>query len=274
MSEVRIDVLALNDLLRRASAEQIMPRFRRLGPGSIRSKSSVLDLVTDADVAAEATITAELLACYPDALVVGEEAAAADPGLIDGIADADLAFIVDPIDGTSNFAAGIGLFGVMLAVVQRNEVIAGIIYDPVADDSAIAVRGEGAWLQDAAGNRTRLRAAPAAPLELMRGSWSWRYFPRNDRPRLIGLAAQMGNVFDFRCAAHHYRMIAAGHSHFSLYHRLLPWDHAAGWLLHSEAGGHGAMLDGSRYRPSNADGAYLCAPDRECWEEICGLITG
>jgi len=267
-----IDIGTLNDLLRRAAAAEIMPRFRNLRPGSVRSKSSPLDLVTDADVAAEAMITAELWARYPGALVVGEEAASSDPGLLDGLAEAELAFVIDPVDGTSNFAAGLGLFGVMLAVLRRGEVVAGIIYDPVADDSAIALRGEGAWLEDARGNRAALRVAPRTSLDRMVGSLSWRFFPQAERPNVLAAAPRLGGTFDFRCAAHHYRMIAGGHCHFTLYHRLLPWDHAAGWLLHREAGGHAAMLDGCGYRPCTMDGGYLCATDIESWHELAALL--
>ena len=268
-----IDIIALNDLLRRAAAAEIMPRFRNLLPGSVRSKSSPLDLVTDADLAAEAMITAELRAQYPSALIVGEEAAAENPGLLDGLDDAELAFVIDPVDGTSNFAAGLGLFGVMLGVLRYGEVVAGIIYDPVVGDSAIAVRGEGAWSQNAAGNRTPLRVAAADAPKYMIGGLSWRFFPKPHRPAIVTAAARFGGTFDFRCAAHHYRMLAAGHCHFMVYHRLLPWDHAAGWLLHTEAGGRAAMLDGRDYRPSIMSGGYLCAPDRDSWQELAGILA-
>jgi fructose-1,6-bisphosphatase/inositol monophosphatase family enzyme len=268
------DIGFLNDLLRRAAAAEIMPRFRCLAPGAVRAKSSPLDLVTDADTAAEAMITRELRQRFPGALVVGEEAASADLRLLDGLAEAELAFVIDPIDGTANFAAGLGLFGVMLAVVRRGELVAGIIHDPVADDSAMALRGEGAWTEDAAGGRSPLRVAAAAGLGEMQGSWSWRYFPMAERGSVLAAAARLGAIFDFRCAAHHYRMLAAGNSHFSLYYRLLPWDHAAGSLLHREAGGYGAMLDGRDYRVDVSHCGYLCAPDRDSWREIRALIAG
>ena len=65
--------------------------------------------------------------------------------------------MVDPIDGTSNYAAGLPLFGVMAAVVMRGEVVAAAIHDPVGDDTALALRGEGAWTQ--AAGRPAQRAA-------------------------------------------------------------------------------------------------------------------
>ena len=68
-----------------------------------------------------------------------------------------------------------------------------------------------------------------------------------------------------RCAAHEYRLAAAGHCHLLLYNRLMPWDHAAGWLLHREAGGHSAHFDGSAYRPAHLTGGLVCAPDEASW---------
>ncbi len=76
------------------------------------------------------------------------------------LADADLAFVVDPVDGTANFAAGLPLFGVMAAVIVRGEMVAAAIHDPICDDTALALRGEGAWTEAPDGRRTDLRVAP------------------------------------------------------------------------------------------------------------------
>ena len=88
--------------------------------------------------------------------MVGEEATAADPSRLNLLADADLAFVVDPVDGTANFAAGLPLFGVMAAVIVRGEVVAAAIHDPICDDTALAIRGEGAWSEASDGRRTDL----------------------------------------------------------------------------------------------------------------------
>ncbi|WP_445500241.1 inositol monophosphatase family protein [Microvirga sp. G4-2] len=73
---------------------------------------------------------------------------------------ADRAFLVDPVDGTKNFASGLPLFGVMVAAVVRGEVMAGWIHDPVGNDTAITVRREGAWIEHPNGKRADLRIAP------------------------------------------------------------------------------------------------------------------
>ncbi len=162
-----------------------MPRFRRLAAGAVRSKTGPLDLVTDADEAAERVIAAGLAARFPGCLVVGEEAAAADPGLLGRLVDADLAFVVDPVDGTANFAAGLPLFGCMAAAVLRGEVVAGWIHDPLGDDTAVALRGEGAWIEAPDGrHQTPLRVAAPEPVGRMLGDLSWTYLPEPLRGRV------------------------------------------------------------------------------------------
>src|SRR5215210_4575188 len=113
-----------------------MPRFQRVTDEQVREKSSRFDVVTDADEAAERVIAASLAAVFPAGFVIGEEAAAKDDTLIGRIATADLAFILDPIDGTKNFAAGLPLFGVMVAATVRGEVVLGAIHDPVRRDTS------------------------------------------------------------------------------------------------------------------------------------------
>ena len=150
-------------LLRAAARVEVMPRFRKLQPGMVRTKSSPTDLVTEADEAAEVMITRGLERLFPGCLVIGEEACAADPTLLGRMAGAELAFVVDPIDGTSNYCAGLPLFGVMAAAVVRGEVVAGAIHDPVCDDVAVALRGEGAWQEAPTGERTRLAVSHQHP---------------------------------------------------------------------------------------------------------------
>src|SRR5690348_17224973 len=174
------DAAALADLvqlLRSAARREIMPRFRRLGAGDVRQKSGPLDLVTEADEAAERMITAGLRQRFPRAAIVGEEAASAEPALLSLLADAELAFVVDPVDGTANFAAGLPLFGVMAAAVVHGEVVVAAIHDPICDDTALAIRGEGAWIETGDGRRSDLSVARPVSVAEMTGNVSWRYLP-------------------------------------------------------------------------------------------------
>ncbi|EFH10575.1 inositol monophosphatase family protein [Teichococcus cervicalis] len=253
-------------LLRDASRAEILPRFRRLAAGAIRAKSNPMDLVTDADEAAERQITAALQARFPGCVVVGEEACAADESLLGKLAGADLAFVVDPVDGTANFAAGVPLFGCMAAAVVKGEVVAGWIHDPLGDDTAIALRGEGAWIEAPDGSRTDLRVAAPAPLERMVAAVSWTWMAEPLRSRVTARLSRLSSGVQFRCAAHEYRLVASGGAHVVIYNKLMPWDHLPGWLLHREAGGYSARFDGSEYRPEHTGGGLLAAPDRESWE--------
>ena len=202
-------------ILREAAKAEILPRFRRLDrrrPSTPRPAPT--DLVTEADTEAERLITAEIDKRWPEALVVGEEAVAADPALLGRAGRRRLAVTVDPVDGTANFAAGLPLFAVMAAVVVKGETVAGIIYDPMGDDWVLAERGGGAWLRRPDGRRVRLKVAAPVPLA------------RDGRACLDRLPAQGEQAAGARqsrqaqrsrptiaCAGHDYRTMASGHCH-------------------------------------------------------------
>ncbi|ESY83981.1 inositol monophosphatase [Mesorhizobium sp. LNHC220B00] len=264
--DTAIDWLA--GILAEAAQAEIMPRFRRLGDGDVRQKTSAADLVTEADVNAERLITARLRERYPSAMVVGEEACSEDPALLDGLGDAELAFTVDPVDGTFNFASGVPLFGVMLAVVVRGETVAGIIHDPVGKDWLIAARGAGTHISHSNGSLEKVHVAPPVPISRMTGAVSWQYLDEPERSRLARNQTKALSQFAYRCAAHEYRLLASGHAHFVVYNKLMPWDHLPGVLIHQEAGGHAARIDGSAYLPSHVDGGLLVAPDQDSWQEL------
>lgn len=261
-------------LLRRVAQAEILPRFRKLASGDIRTKSGPLDLVTEADEAAEHVLTAELSARFPQAMILGEEAAAADPALLEQMLDAELCFIIDPVDGTANFAAGVPLFGVMLAAVHHGETIAGWIHDPMGDDTVIGLRGEGAWVEAPSGARHDCRVAPPVPLGGMVGAISWSYLPPGRKAHLLPRLAQLAGTLNFRCAAHEYRLAVTGGLHALFYNRLMPWDHAAGVLIHAEAGGYAAQFDGSAYSPRKHAGGLICVPDRAGWQALREGLLG
>ncbi len=108
----------------------------------------------------------------------------------------------------------------------------------------------------------------------MAGTVSWRYLPERLRATVCGNLPRLAAAWDYRCAAHEYRLLAAGACHFVLFNRLLPWDHAPGWLLHQEAGGFSAQFDGTAYRPSVTAGGLICAPNRDAFEALRTAILG
>lgn len=269
-----VDLDRLSSTLVEVAAEEVMPRFGRLSAAQVRQKTSAFDIVTDTDEAAERAITSLLHARFPGCLVIGEEAADRDPGLLRTMDAADLAFLLDPLDGTRNFASGLPLFGVMAAAVMRGHIVAGVIHDPVTGTTALARRDQGAWLQHRSGARESLRVARPVPVGEMEGIAGTNFLPQPLRERVSANLTRLRMTNWFRCAAHEYRLAAAGHCHILFYNRLMPWDHAAGWLLHREAGGHGAHFDGTAYSPTRTSGGLLYAPDAGSWTAVHDALLG
>ncbi|ARP87405.1 inositol monophosphatase family protein [Bordetella genomosp. 9] len=270
----REEIRRIAAILAEAAATEIMPRFRNLAADAVRNKTSALDLVTDADESAERFIGDRLSRIYPNAVMVGEEACSRNPALLNVWIDAELAFLIDPIDGTRNYVAGLPLFGVMVAAVSRGEVMAGIIYDPVCRDAAVALRGEGAWLENEHGAQTPLQVAAPVPAEQMVGLIAAQQLDEPLRAAVNANALGLASSTILNCSAHEYRMLAGGHAHVLLYGRLMPWDHAAGWLLHHEAGGYSAHFDGTPYKPTHRGGGLLYAPDAGSWKAAHRLLMG
>ncbi|MCP8883475.1 inositol monophosphatase [Devosia sp. XJ19-1] len=263
---MNIDRLAA--ILKQAAQEEIMPRFRRLDEGMIKTKTGAFDLVTEADVGAERVITAAIKAHRPDYLVIGEEAVAANPKLLESNLDDQIVIFVDPVDGTYNFAGGLPLFAVMAAVVQNGEPVAGVIYDPLGGDVLMAEKGCGAFLAFPDGRMVRQKFADAVPLEEMGGLASTSFLPPDARARVMGNLAKVKMFANYRCAGHEYRLAAGGNVHFLMYNKLMPWDHVGGALIMRECGAHVAKFDGSAYRPSDLGGGLLVAPDQNSWDEL------
>lgn len=270
----RAQLGALADILRDAARTEILPRFRNLPPGAVRSKQSAIDLVTEADEAAERRITAALARAFPGALIVGEEAASADPSIVAGLASADLAIVIDPVDGTLNFASDLPLFAVMAAVLVRGRSVAALILDPIVDDCASALFGEGAWLEAANGSCRDLKVASAGPVPAMTAMVSWKYFDAPARAAIPAAFPAFADVSSLRCCGHEYRLGAAGHLHVLMYGRLNPWDHAPGSLIYAEAGGHVRLLDGTRYEAGGMAQGLLCAPDEASWRAARAAFFG
>ena len=268
------DVARISDILAQAADVEIMPRFKALEEGDVRHKSSIFDPVTEADRAAEHAISTQLRVNFPGALIVGEEATSADPSLLERLDDAELAFVVDPIDGTRNFVAGLPLFGVMAAAIVRGEVVAGVIHDPVCRDTAYALKGQGAWLSRVGKPAKRLHVARPEPMERMEGIIGTHFLPEPLRTTVLNNLPRLGSATWLRCSAHEYRMAASGFCHILFFNRLMPWDHAPGWLLHQEAGGYSAHFDGKKYMPTHTVGGLICAPDRATWELVRDGLIG
>src|ERR1700722_2745637 len=132
------------ELIRATAAAEIVPRFRMLAQEDIREKRPG-DLVTIADLEAERRLIQGLEAAIPGSVALGEESVAADPAKLDLLGGAAPVWIIDPVDGTGNFAKGVARFAVIVAYVERGVTQAGWIYDPLGEVMVTARRGAGAW---------------------------------------------------------------------------------------------------------------------------------
>ena len=258
------------EIIRRVAAEEILPRFNKLEKADISEKQSG-EIVTAADVASERRLVAELTAILPGSVVVGEEGYAADAACIEHLTRAAPVWIIDPVDGTRNFAEGRGIFGVIVALAVDGDTVAGWIYDPLGDDMMWGIAGEGAW--DATG---RLKLPPLVPrLEAMRGSVAKRPRERLEEMGKRGQGPVPREMLRYRCVAREYMHLVRGHLDFAVYGQLKPWDHAAGVLLYAEAGGYSAYTETDKlYRPGpvQENSRYILAPNAARWGEIRDLI--
>ncbi|MCG6885037.1 MAG: inositol monophosphatase [Silicimonas sp.] len=254
--------MALVELVRSVAKAEIMTRFRRLPEGAVNAKSAPDDLVTEADLHAEAAIAAGVRTLLPDALIVGEEAVESAPQLLGKLADAPLSVIVDPVDGTWNFAKGLTTFGVILAVAEKGEAVFGLLYDPVMDDWIWARKGGGTWYQQPGSDPRPLTFGDERGGD-MTGFVPIFNFPPPISERLAGDIPGIRRIWSVRCSCHEYRVMADGGADFVLSNALKPWDHAAGALAVAEAGGAVGLLDGRAYRASITSGGYLVSARSE-----------
>lgn len=255
----------LINLVRRAARAEIMPRFRRLDAGQIDTKTGPLDLVTEADRNAEAVITRGLQMAFPSAVIIGEEMVDSVPDYRAQLADAELGFLIDPVDGTWNFAHGLPMFGTMIAACRFGRPVFSLIYDPVGDDLIWAdVETRTTWQTRTGANRS-LSTRSGKSIANLTGYIEPAIMPL-DQGRAVAVAClDLAHTTTLRCSAHHYRLLAQGAVDFVVASKLNPWDHAPGVLLCQQSGGYSAMVDGSAYTTSKDKGYLLSAGSEATW---------
>lgn len=236
----------------------ILPRFRALAAHEIDLKGPD-DYVTAADLEAEALLTPALLAALPGSKVVGEEAVAKDKTVLDALAGDDPVWIVDPVDGTFNFAKGQPPFCTIVALTQRGVPLAGWIHAPLDGATLTARLGQGAAL-----NGKPVRVAPDAPMAGAIYAKTARAKARDDgRYTLI----------DERCGGAAYLDLARGRFGFACFSRTLPWDHAAGALASAEMGcAVGFAPERAPYDTRRHVGPFLIAASEARFTEMAKLL--
>lgn len=260
------DTQAVAELMRETAAAELRPRFRMLAQDEIRQKRPG-DFVTVADELSEQRLAAGLARILPGVPVVGEEAVEKDPGLVELIGrPGEACWIVDPLDGTANFAAGRACFAMIVCLVRDTEAIAGWILDVPGDRMAVVRRGEGVTVD---GAPVSLPSRQGALIGFV-GHRIRKEFDRHlPAPRRRGL----GRLSTLSCAGMEYHELLAGRADFSVYRTTKPWDHAAGTLMLRELGGDAVRFDGAPYQPAQAiTGGLIAAPRPATLAEARDLV--
>lgn len=251
-----MDTAAVLELMKQVAAEVITPRFRSLADGEVIEKNPG-DLVTVADREAEVLITRALLEAHPDAVVLGEEAHAADPSILERYLAADHTFTVDPVDGTKNFVHGSPDHAVMIAENKGGRTTRAWIWQPEHEVAWVAERGAGVER-----NGERVLRKPVGPDENPRGAtsiWSMRGHELAELPPLQP---------SWVCCGVDYPKLIEGEVDYILYSRSNAWDHAPGSLMVTEAGGHVGHLDGVDYAPRSTQPGLIVASDRTTYAAV------
>ena len=259
-----VDIERLKTVIIQAAEQELLPRF------SSGERGEKLDgsVITEADMAMQSRLRADLAAQWPDFPLLGEEMdEASQQRMLQNNATA--LWCVDPLDGTSNFAAGVPFFSVSVALLDKGLPVVGVVYDPVRRECFWAMPGKGAWCND-----TRL-SARGLDLSLSQAV-ALVDFKRLDAALARRLAEQppYSSQRSFGSVALDWCWIAAGRGHVYLHGKQRIWDYAAGSLILAEAGGHAATLAGEAvYHADIAPRSAVAALDEGMFQAWCAWLA-
>lgn len=260
---------AVEDVVRGAVAEEVMPRWRQLADDEVVQKSGPHDLVTVADQRTEELLTRELTALLPGSVVVGEEAVHAKPATYEALHGDAPVWIVDPIDGTRQFVHGHEGFCTLVALARHGELLASWTYAPVPDELAHARHHGGALL-----NGEALRAGSPEAGKILQVATSHPDFTTDEQKRsLLGLRTE--GVAPRACgsAGLEYLSVARGRLDAVAFSWEAAWDHAAGLLLVAEAGGESRTVAGEPFRLAGGNALpFTAARDAGTARRMVGLL--
>lgn len=198
-----------------------------------------INLVTEADKMSENLIIDAIRQNFPDHGILSEES----PAILDG---SSYRWIIDPLDGTTNYAHGYPVFCVSIALEKEGEIILGVIYDPTRQDTFVAERGKGAYLN---GKRLAVSATPDLNRSLLATGFPYdiRQSKENNLNYFNVMAKEVQAIRRAGAAALDIAYVAAGRFDGFWELKLQPWDMAAGCLIVEEAGGEITDIMGSRW---------------------------
>ena len=249
------------------AATEIMPRFGRLAAQDITSKTGEHDLVTTADLEAERVYAQRLPVLVPGSVVVGEEGAHANPALLEHLTGDRPVWVVDPVDGTGNFAKGDTRFRSMVSLVRNRRVLAAWVHDPVSGITTLAEHGSGARRN----GRPLHVTGGGAPDQLTGFINHWvRRKLQNTHDSLTFFA---GIEHHGCCGVQYDEMVSPNPDQeprrlFAFYGHIKAWDHAPGSLIYQEAGGILRLLDRTDFYPGARGPGILAAPCQSSWDML------
>lgn len=251
---------AVADLLRTTARDVVVPLFRSDAADPRQKRPN--DWVTEADYASERVLSARLADLIPDSLVVGEEAVHADPTLLDKLNGTGTVWLIDPVDGTRNFAAGREPFAMIVSLVRDGAVANGWIYLPLEDRLLTAEAGAGALL-----NGRPLAGLRQAPSRL-RGIVPLPVLVADVASDIVARSPLIADLLpSWWCSGREYPDVVCGAADFAVFTTSMPWDHAAGSLAISELGGRCAYFDGEPFTVRDAARrSLLVARSPQVWD--------
>jgi len=229
---MNIDRQLLQNTVKTVTKEVLLPRFRAVE----RQYKNDGSIVTEADHLMQHRLSEALLELYPDSVLMGEEMTSAEQNTL--FNNGKPLWCLDPVDGTSNFAAGMPLFCVSLALICDGEITFGLVYDLTRDECFTALKGEGAWLDD-----KPLHFRDTLPLKKSLALIDLKRLPSYLQTKIMldwpfASHRSLGSVAIELC------WLAAGRAHVYLHGNQHLWDYAAGLLILMEAGGRACNFDG------------------------------
>jgi myo-inositol-1(or 4)-monophosphatase len=222
---------------------------------------SPFEVVTAIDRASEALIVQAIAEQFPDHAVLAEEGGGIEH-------NSEYLWVIDPLDGTNNYAHGFPFFCVSIALLRHQELFLGVVYDPVRDEMFTAQVGTGAWCN---GRKLSVSAIPNLAASLVSTGFPYNYATTNDNNyvQFNLLQSRTQGVRRAGSAALDLAYVASGRleAHWEL--RLSPWDSAAAALLVVEAGGQLSDWQGGRWNPWSHD---LVATNGHVHAELLALL--